>query len=444
MRLKNVTYTTWLKSHVYKPPRERWLRELYPWPVLAQVECDESLLNEMQSCWHDDIEYRITLKDVKWQPDKGTFRYRLRVECDGLGWHARSFDDEYDLVAAPDGTFVTLFHTRKQEPLEKISKIFFARRWADLADQDFRTLAVSRFLSAALVSELAEDAFAGESLEHYPESRITGSQSPMFARKTELWIGHRFFSEHAYAWARRCAPHAERVVAIYFADTKHQFLTDLPKNASVLSATHLDATMLGGKHQDLVFALLRASAPAVVALSDAELSRVVLGHQLHECGPITEADVHESLAAMKCPCSTKGDLAYQLSAGVLLNAWIDGERRLGYKDRKAFYAFKQKIRELAEWAIVHKPEGVVVWAERAANEQMPALYIRIDSVDFSFHAVPLRGMLEGSGPEDLRWSGVRLKPMAPLVLDWGRRLRARYDGLSSATPSPPPTPPSGS
>ena len=147
---------------------------------------------------------------------------------------------------------------------------------------------------------------------------------------------------------------------------------------------------------------------------------------------------------MKCPCSTKGDLAYQLSAGVLLNAWIDGERRLGYKDRKAFYAFKQKIRELAEWAIVHKPEGVIVWAERPANEQMPALYIRIDSVDFSFHAVPLRGMLEGSGAEDLRWSGVRLKPMAPLVLDWGRRLRARCYGLSSATPSPPPMPPSGS
>jgi hypothetical protein len=444
MRLKNVSYATWLRSHLSKPPRERWLRELYPWPVIAQVDCGENLLNQLQSYWHNDVEYRVTLKGVTWQADRGTFRYRLSIECDGLGWHARSYDDHYDLVAAPDGTFVTLFHAKKVEPLEKIAKAFFARRWHDLAGDDIRTLAVSRFLSAALAGEIAEDVFASEGLEHYPESRISLGSAPMFAAKGGLWVGYRFFSEHAHAWARRCASGTDRVVALYFADTTHQFLTDLPANAQVHSIAHLDAAALGGKYGDLVLALLRKVAPASGSLPDADLARVVLGQQLHDCGPITEEDVYESLAALKCPCNSKGDLAYQLSAGVLLNAWIDEERRLGFKERKAFYAFKQKIRELAEWAVNSRPEEVVVWVERTENESTAALHIRVDGVDFGFHAVPLGNLSESLVATEHKWSGIRLKPMAPLVLDWGRRFRASERSRATATPSLPPTPPSGS
>jgi hypothetical protein len=43
MKLHGVTFGNWLASHSGKAPKERWLRELYPWPVLAQVEFDESL-----------------------------------------------------------------------------------------------------------------------------------------------------------------------------------------------------------------------------------------------------------------------------------------------------------------------------------------------------------------------------------------------------------------
>jgi hypothetical protein len=40
VRLRDVTFVNWLRSHGEKNPEERWLRELYPWPVLAQVDCD--------------------------------------------------------------------------------------------------------------------------------------------------------------------------------------------------------------------------------------------------------------------------------------------------------------------------------------------------------------------------------------------------------------------
>ena len=146
MRLRNVSFATWLLSHPHKDAQERWLRELYPWPVLAQVDCDIQNIDQPQQIIFDDVEYVVILKSIRWQPQHGTFRYRVLVESEGLGWHARSFSDEFDLCGAPDGSFVTLFHAKKEEPLEKIAKAFFSRRWTHLDFSSLKNLAVSRFV----------------------------------------------------------------------------------------------------------------------------------------------------------------------------------------------------------------------------------------------------------------------------------------------------------
>ena len=169
MRLRDVTFATWLRSHRDKDPAERWLRELYPWPVLAQVECDAKSIGRIQSIFYDGAAYEVSLKSVRWQPEHGTFKYRVLVESDGLGWHSRSFADEFAMCGAPDGTFVTVFHTKKEEPLEKIARAFFGRRWGDIKDGSFRTLAVSRFLAASIAGQVAEEAFPEIGLTHYPE-----------------------------------------------------------------------------------------------------------------------------------------------------------------------------------------------------------------------------------------------------------------------------------
>jgi hypothetical protein len=115
------------------------------------------------------------------------------VESNGLGWDARSFADEFDMCGAPDGSFVTLFHTKKEEPLEKIARTFFKRRWDDLNEDTFRTLATSRFLAASIAGQVAEEAFQSFSLTHYPQARLVGDSAPMLACGQELWIGYRFF-----------------------------------------------------------------------------------------------------------------------------------------------------------------------------------------------------------------------------------------------------------
>src|SRR5262245_34267419 len=159
MRLRNVTFASWLRNHQHKDPEERLLREVYPWPVFANVDCNENHLGRAQRIIYDSVEYHVTLKSVRWQPRQRTFKYRLLVESVGLGWHARSWCDEFDMCGAADGTFVTLFHTKKEEPLEKIAKAFFGRRWADIRPDSLRSLAVSRFLAASIVGQVAEQTF---------------------------------------------------------------------------------------------------------------------------------------------------------------------------------------------------------------------------------------------------------------------------------------------
>jgi hypothetical protein len=423
VKLRNVSFECWLSSHSEKDVAERWLRELYPWPVLAQVDYDEGRCGATQTIIYDDVEYTARLISVRWQPAHGTFRYRVRIDSSGLGWHARSFADDYDICAARNGAFVTLFHAKTEEPLEKIARAFFGRRWSDLEAATFRTLAVSRFLAASLVSRIAEEAFAPGPLEHYPGARLTGG-APMFAKGGELWIGHRFYSEDAYSWARRNAGRARRVVAIYFADTKYQFRTDLPPGAEACSASEFDGQVLDNRYEDFIRVILRR-LDLSVAEKDPNVMTDVLSGRSRAPSPVlvSEGDVHEALAALKNSCRTKDDLRYQLAAAVVLNAWIESERRLGYPQRKRFYAFKQQVDRLARWALAAQDMGIVVWREDSPIPNEPLLFIRVDNVDFSFHAIPLARELPGN-VDGSRWSGVRLKPIAPLVLAWARELRS--------------------
>ncbi len=428
MRLRGVSFSSWLRSHAGKKREERWLRELYPWPVLAQVECDKEQRGVPQRIRYGGARYEATLRRVEWQPTHGTFRYRVFVESEGLGWHSRPFADEYDMCGTPDGRFVTLFHRKKKEPLERVARAFFSRRWSDLSRQDFRSLAVSRFLAASIVCQVAERAYRHMRLTDYPNARVAAGSDPILASGSTLWLGHRFFSEDAYSWARNCTGQVSNIVALYFAETKYQFRTDLPPGSSVRSVSEVDAEA-GGGYRDFIVALLRRlelpsgdmSLPNVEALEG-----MVRGDEAASALQVSESDVNEAHAALRSPCHSKAELRYQLAAGVVLNAWIENERARGFPQRKKFYAFKQRIGELVSWARTNQLPGVDLWAERVGRSSQLVVFVRVDGVDFSFHAVPGSGRLLAAS-NSLAWSHIRLKPIAPLVLRWARLRMEKED-----------------
>lgn len=424
MKLRDVTFERWMASHPEKPARERWLRELYPWPVIAEIDYAEDLVGSHQYVRHDGVDYDVMLTDVRWQPERGTFRFAIRIVCDGLGWNARSFDDPFHVCARPDGSFVTLFHANKYERLEKVARAFFDRRWEAIDPEVAQTLAVSRFLSAALVSTMLEDAYGRDNLSYHPGSRLTKGGSPLFVRRDgALWLGYRYFSEDAFTWARANAGKTSEVTAIYFADTKYQFRTDLPAGACVKSAIALDEEMLRGQYGDLILALQRRVELTRHVPDRDQMAAILRGEITPEPILVSEADVHEALGAMNLRCHTKEDLRYCLAASVVLNSWIESERRAGFPQRKRFYAFKQRLGELAAWAYSSGLDGVSVWSERGYADSTPLVCIRVDGIDFSFHAVPRSEGLPMGEAVGLTWSGIRLKPIAPLVLAWARSLR---------------------
>lgn len=427
VRLRGLTFEAWLRSHGSKDRSERWLRELYPWPVFAEVEYGRDVKGLTQNVSHQDVEYKVVVRDVTWQEEHGTFKYRVHVGCAGLGWLARSYDDEFDICARGDGTFVTLFHAAKKEPLERIAKAFLARRWDAIDREQLATLAVSRFLAATLVGKIAEEAFVEEALQHVPSTRLIKGVDPLFTSAAGgLVVGYRFFAENAYEWARMSRG-AKRVVGLYCADTKYQFRTDLPPRASVQSVAELDDKRLSGKYADLIRVILRGNEmPGDTATLD-ELSAIVSGRKKVAAVMVTERDVHEALAAMKLVCRSKADLRYQLAAAVTLNAWIESELRLGFVQRKKFFAFKKQVAELVSWAAQSHEPGVDVWVEPGTAEASAFVFVRIDDVDFSFQAVPLPRTGAWTGVQR-EWSGVRLKPIAPLVLGWARQVRDATTG----------------
>ncbi len=125
----------------------------------------------------------------------------------------------------------------------------FSRRWNDISQEEFKSLSVSRFLTASLVSNIIDRAYEGDELCYYPLSRLVNGSSPNVCTRIRLWIGYRFFSENAYHWARKASSLAQIVVCFYFADTKHQFDTTIPENASVIPITQFDACNLAGESQ---------------------------------------------------------------------------------------------------------------------------------------------------------------------------------------------------
>lgn len=436
MKLRNVSFDTWLRSpdHSGKDPEVRWLRELYPWPVLAQVDCDERLVGRVQPIEFDDADFDVTLVSRVWQPEHGTFKHLLHIESDGLGWQSRPYSDDFYMCGKPDGEFVTVYHKKKtrEQPLKRTARAFFNRRWSSIDADSFANVAVSRFLAASLVADVAEQVW-GTALEHYPSARIVGGASPMLASGNDLWIGYRYYSEGAHAWARQFAGRASHVVALYFADTKYQFRTDLPDGAEVMSVAELDARVLGCRHEEFIRVLLRKLELPHEARQLTELDPVVRGLVVPPAVAVTDADVHEALAALKRPCASKAELRYQLAAGVVLNRWIEDERRRGCVKRKKFYAFKQRIGELAVWASEAGIAGVSVWADRTDSScGSPVLYVRVDGVDFSYHAIPSAHEFLVPHSDGLIWSGVRLKPIAPLVLEWARLQLPVSDGSEAS------------
>ncbi len=106
--------------------------------------------------------------------------------------------------------------------------------------------------------------------------------------------------------------------------------------------------MLEGRYAEQIRVLQRRVELSPRRQEDARMPMILAGEIAAEPVAVGEGDVHEALTGIHVLCHTKADLRYCLACAVVLNVWIEEERRAGFRGRKKFYAaFKPRVAELA-------------------------------------------------------------------------------------------------
>ncbi len=426
-RLVNVDFETWCRNHK-TDHGAHWCRALYPWGVFRQADWASSALGKEQHIELGGEFYKLTLREILEQKN-GRIRYTVHIHGDPSNWVVRPWSDNFCVIAEKTGHFITLY-AKDEDPSWRLVKDFLQGKFPEVLSA--KSLPVARLLARAVFAELIALCLPPDvpmATEGRYDRHAIGAMRD-FQHREDLYVlpdgrtvGYRYFSEDAYALARRLAEMSENVLVLYCVETKYQYVTSLPSGATVLSMRTFDADAIDGKFSQQILALqteFQSLKPTLLPSKD--LCTKINSALSERQAPPSDHHVNEALGRLHCPVRGPADLAYFLASANLVNAWIEHERKAGHAKRKKFYAFKQRVGEVLSAIIPKKPPD----CEFARDSKY--LYVALFGVVFSFTSIPLsptsKAMVPYSEIPPPFWKEVRLKPIAPLVLEWGRACEA--------------------
>ena len=360
-----------------------------------------------------------------------------RFRSSGQSWEHRYWDDTFQLVAAPDGYFVTLF-TKKQDPSEKVLSDFMSGRFErvePIRSQPRPTLLFRSVLSYGAeqaFGSLAEDAsfpviYPREPADTAggPDERRPRNIAPFLSNGRALWIGYSFTEEKAHRFALHNASQCDRRIVTYCQPALSQHHRCNRPNVQVVSLPkllELASPETRRSYMPHARFLLNNLIDAAVALPSASVEELA-GRIPLSAGakmPIHTSAVREARIGLGLCIEDAGDGADFLACANLLNAALNP--KLGAYDgclqpETVVYSFKSVVGEALENIAATPINGV-------ACDFSPdgITYVTVLGVQFSFHSIPRTKTLEAyialgrNVPQP--WSGVRLQPIAPLIMDW--------------------------
>jgi hypothetical protein len=443
MRIHSVSFETWLANH---PPDHgaRWCRELYPWGAFEKLDYAPAARNVIQPVAVGTERFLATVTD-SFLGANGRWNFMIQLKSDARTvseqWQHRQWNDVFQLVAAPDGTFVTLF-TKKTDPSKELLRRFMAGGLERV--EQSRCLPLSGMLFRSLISYAAEDIFGNlASNVNVVFTRRTDSFSPskpidrrasfepFLSQGSNLWISYSYTEEKAHRLALTLAGACRRLVVVYCQPTftKHHRCSDL--TAQIVSLSEflgMGSWSVRVRYLPQVRFLLNnlqlRDDPGLLS-PEADLRARILGGNEREI-EITTSNLREAKAGLGRVIATKGDAAYVLACANLLNAALNKKLRLyrgAQRLEKEVYSFKAHLCKSLEQIAEHAPQGTDM---HVAPDDL--ILVRVNGIQFSFHAIPrtpsLRAYaaLERNGLQE--WSGIRLQPVASLVLAWARAILA--------------------
>lgn len=353
-------------------------------------------------------------------------------------WEHRQWDDVFQLVLASDGHFITLF-TQEKDPSKELVRQFFQGR---LITNSARSLPVSALLFRSLVLYAAEDVFGPldrglvlptPSSDH-DELRHTSAETdstwvPFLSRGLELWISYAFAEEKAHRVGLMNFSAAARLIVVYCQPTFSQHQRCNAANVQVLSLQEFVSLGAGpGRFNFLPQARLLINN---LHLENAEhrepqlpASNLLAEIQSGQCKPIKieTSELREAKAGLGIVIVNASDVAYLCACANLINAALNkkiGNYEGSVRLSKDVYTFKSRLAlSLAKVTDLNIPEVALFVAEENL------VYVKVGKVQFSFHSIPRISALEEYAKSarniPQQWNGVRLQPIAGLVLAWAR------------------------
>ena len=443
MRITNVNFDTWCKNHS-SDHDAKWCRILYPWEVFSLIDYGKHDIGLKQLIRSNRLEYTALMSRFyigKNGRPNFLIDLKLNAKSKNARWKNILWNTRFHLVASKSGHFITLF-TEKRDPAKALLGAFMNCNFSRIEAQ--RCITYSNLLFRTLVTYRAEELF-GDQFNPSPFDWVRGgvrnltphrqfrpqprSMLPLWANKRALWVTARWSEEKAHRLAIYSANQCEELIVVYCHPTfSRHHRCSYPKTKVISLLGFVSGEYNGRKSQynrQARFLLNNLQSLNIESKKKAKKSRDIRSDILKANNTlklnIPISLLREAKSGLEIEVVTVGSAAYFFSCANLLNATLSGRYGIGSIPsnlEKAVYSFKRRVGKVVESIIDNPIQGVEIYFDHQL------MYVTIDTIQFSCHAIPrtkkIRGFINSKANERQNWSGIRLQPISPMVLDWGR------------------------
>jgi hypothetical protein len=447
--IQKIGFNTWCDNHS-EDHDARWFRELYPWKIFQLINFDENLIGVMQKIMFNSLYYYIIVESIELQENcryKSTFSLKAEKSNTVDSWNNRLWNEKFQIIYSEDFTFITVF-TKGKDPSKLYLKNFIEDKYAKIEEN--RSKPILYFLFKSLVSWLIN--------ENYPKAKYQakfdilkpgirklntkflyegGNFYPLYSLDRDFWITYSFTEEKAHRLALTIGNQCMHMIIIYCNPTFRYHHRSKDKHIEILSLYEYCAR-LPLETQVLYNKKIKLLQNYMVSIKEVDINHIKaeLAAPRYEFYPINNHHLMEALSIMKIYPENDFEAFYYFSAMNLINAWLSN-RRKEFKENKShnnlykdMYSFKAHLLQAVKLLLKLKVENINIYI----NDNL--LFMEVFTYQFSFHSFPIdaeiRSYQFSKKNQPIIWSGIRLQPLAPLLIDLSRSLKnSYYQGLSN-------------
>lgn len=445
MKIKNLNFQTWCKNHDDKHDA-KWCREVYPWAVFNEINYDEQCIGINQEISLNGLVYSAKIIDTELQDNgrfKSTFELQTNPKSERKKWKERSWNNAFQIVYSQDGEFITVF-TKKEDPSKDLVSKFMKGNFKRIVEN--KSIPISELLFKSLISYIVEEHYENaaysqkfemlphgvrELQEHYQFKNKKMKFYPLFSVGRELWITYSFNEEKAHRIAFYMANQCNHLIVVYCNPTYTRHHRCTYKDTEVISLYEFInkvSPIIRTKFEKQV-KFLKNHLNIHTEYSAGLLLEEIKNPSISEY-EILKSDIMEALSVMKIDVANAYDAFYFFAAMNLMNAWLNRKKKsemLMRKEEKLFnnmYFFKTYVQKAITDLIINNITDVKMCFEK------DLVIVEIFEFQFSFHNIPsnqiISEYIESNKNRLIEWSGKRLQPIAPLILNYARIIKKDF------------------